>query len=62
MNATILAESFTCIAKHYSDKITASGLKPSEAQLKAAVQANWPKMVSEAVRLHDLVIIQLATA
>ena len=40
-------EAVLLIAQRYANKIKESGMMPSEAELNAAISANWPKIAGQ---------------
>ena len=54
-NQQIMIECFTKVAAHYADKIAESGITPTEADVKAAVAANWEQISREVEELYNTV-------
>ena len=50
-----MIECFTKVAAHYADKIAESGITPTEADVKAAVAANWEQISREVEELYNTV-------
>ena len=51
--SVIIEESMHSIAKHYSDNIIASGVKPSKAEISEAIDTNWEKILNEIMDTAD---------
>jgi hypothetical protein len=43
----IIKESAVGVAQHYANKMKASGIKPTKAELNTAIQQNWKKILDE---------------
>ena len=50
----LMSKAFLTVAKHYADKLRARGEEPTEAEVIAAVQANWSQVSGEISRLYAL--------
>ena len=52
VNTEVMNEVMAVIAKHYADKISASGMEPTESAVQEAVAENWDKVSKQIAELY----------
>ena len=56
MNVTLYEKALDQVALRYAQTLRSHGIAITPTELAAVVEMNWPKIVAEAMTIHDRVL------